>query len=562
MQENDLNNPVNLSALLEKKYCEVVLYAKLLSETVRLKGELMKRIKRDDLELWLALSEECHVAGYDILKITNISLELLTNSEKLSSTQEQDLLCSLHILISLIGIHEVKLYRTTMVSTPVSNVRVRYVDRLSCIFSRLVNEISDIGGLLNSGHMPFLSTFIDILTPSFQWICDKLDVLEAQLRNDIHSVEPVEAAIGFSMQLLSFMKRENILDVPSCRHLAYILDAFMYFLARKETFIVSKHHYPGRFFDRSESIQHEGIREGPSFEETSSEAFPLVVHPDYLSTAYSFPVTLHAPVVVSLEHPKLCSTTPHELIARWHKSIDIFVSTFLIDVGTERNSFLKHRTTFQARDKIFRKKMDLQKEKEVQVIEMKIGGEISVEIFGDTIIQLNKIYKDAVQRHGTEVRQPLNSREIVKVTFKGKKHGDGEQQGEGTGVFRNYLGHLKTVLLDPGLKLPVPLCVFGTDGPCASNEEALRLSGGDFLFSMSDLDQTCLFWEKREFKLEFLSLFQGCVSAYRMNCFRNIGFFFFQLTFFFYSFANFSKLVYRAHCWSFFITWRAFSYPI
>lgn len=539
-----------LQSLCEDMQTEINRLQKLLLEK-DIKGD--KETRRANVDLWVSLVEERNHLKSGVAVRTFESCMAQLSTPNLTTEMEQSILLSMVLILN-------HARASVQMSTPTKggkrktrkqeSVVLRYVDRLACIFSRILNKIVDIGETLTSGHEWFITTFVTIFDPTFKWLCQKMDALENQCASSI-SNNPLVRGVSksFSQQLLSFMynqtalqanksqlERKFILDISSCRHIAFVLDAFMHSLSRQTTFLCAAH-YAGAFFDRTASIESQGFRQTPIFDATASKAYPLAEHPEYLSATFSFPSyeseTVSCTGRINSQEPLSLRNTTHKLLLnRWQLTVSDFVEKFLSCVGMERNCFFKHRVHHEAREKVFRHKMEQEKTRAaVKNIELTVSSKINTSLITDTILQLNSLFKN---RGTPGEKQPLSCSEVVKVSFTTYKKKEDEeeegvmQQGDGSGVFLNFLANLKHVVLDENSTLPPPpscLCnsTLKTNSLSHTSDALLLMSGGDDLFIEADVDLSCLFWEKREHKYALVSPHEGRVSAYRMSCFRNIG---------------------------------------
>eukprot|EP00039_Didymoeca_costata_P006165 m.87981 g.87981 ORF g.87981 m.87981 type:complete len:2384 (-) comp13135_c0_seq1:65-7216(-) len=305
--------------------------------------------------------------------------------------------------------------------------------------------------------------------------------------------------LNFRQYLLTLMRGHSgehgdilpAVDVSATKHLAFALDAFMYFLRRQAT---RKSQNPSSdeqlFFIRSESIVEGGAIAPSNFTTPLKQALPLAVRPDRLyptssrstlfgstnveqtvrtpprhlalSSRLSSPSDSVLSPNLTRNHtpgsnwsnmsfamrsasvnvlPSLVEFGPDVPAERWRIMTKLFVEMFMNDVGGEHNSFLNEMGGYKVREEKFRNTMDLVKRtlpdnssSDLKLSNLERGRK---ELLSGTLKQLNSHF---VKKHNEEF--PFACR-AVKVSFK-------DEPGAGSGVARSFYAAIAEALSSKG----------------------------------------------------------------------------------------------------------------
>ena len=372
------------------------------------------------------------------------------------------------------------------------------------------------------------------LERTWMWLAGALDSIEAQLLKGSHLVQQSTAVppgprrarqqhrreqsgrplgqLNFREYLLSLMRGHSSehgafmpsIDVSATKHLAYTLDACVYYLRSQASNKVPADEQ--KFFVRSESIVTSGAVETSVFTTPLREALPLAERPDRLhalsskstlfgestlGTAARTPPShlalsgrLSSAIERDIVTPLLSSTPssgggggggsssssteegrisksrrlmrnaggvnitpslaefgPDMPSERWRIITSLFVQMFTADVGAERESFLVDLGGFKIREQRFRETM--------HELKMSLPDSSSSDI---KILNLERprleLLSATIKQLNSQFAKrkhkelPLCCRE-VKVSFKG-------EPGEGTGVARSFYAAVGKALLQEG----------------------------------------------------------------------------------------------------------------
>ncbi|KAF0990455.1 hypothetical protein HZS_6382 [Henneguya salminicola] len=279
----------------------------------------------------------------------------------------------------------------------------------------------------------------------------------------------------FVGNLLSLLRSSNnehfgilpYLDLNSHKHLAYILDGFLYFISARKSFTINdnfqntlshsslvyrtdvSNNVAKSFFIRTSSTL--------SFSNTADiltpiiESFPLAVFPSILNISStkkdlfnSKELPIQGDPILNLNFnfissnfytaenrvdiiKQLLNASPDTFFARWHSLIDIFGQIFFDSVGCEGSSIYREICRFESKQNAFR--IFLDKLKSATTSELKL--ENLDRRHDKIIVQTFKILNNQFQKRELTIRAINSPFSRIRVLFK-------DEPGEGSGVTRNF----------------------------------------------------------------------------------------------------------------------------